>query len=84
MEMQQIMELLLARMDTNTKANQNFLERMEAKIYANHKMMMAEMRAWREERKTNRETRKAINSEANPEEKGCEAEQEKCPRKKPQ
>jgi hypothetical protein len=45
-----MMELLLARMDANTKANQaGLLARMEAKIDANHKMM-AEVTAWREER----------------------------------
>jgi hypothetical protein len=54
METQQMMELLLARMDSNTKVNQDFLARTEAKIHTNHKKMMTEMRASREERKKDR------------------------------
>jgi hypothetical protein len=53
-----MMGLLLARMHANTKPNQDFLVRMEAKIDANRNRMVAEMRAWREERKMYRESRK--------------------------
>jgi hypothetical protein len=55
-------------------------EEMLAKMGVNHKKMMTEMRAWREERKADQETREATDSEANPEEKQCEAEQGKIPK----
>jgi hypothetical protein len=44
METQQMMELLLARMDTDTKANQHLLARMEAKIHANREAIREEMK----------------------------------------
>jgi hypothetical protein len=65
METQQMTELLLATIDANTKANRDLLARMEAEINANHKRMMAKLRTWREERKTDREARKTTDLKRN-------------------
>jgi hypothetical protein len=47
METQQMMELLLARMDVNVKGNQDLLARMEAKIDANREANPEERKAER-------------------------------------